>query len=208
MGDPRKTRAKSKGPTHPWNKQRIDEEKILVRDYGLKNKTEIWKAQSELKRITTQAKKLIRDKKLDQSKLETTQLLNRLQRLGLIAKGTPVEDVLALTVKDILDRRLQSVVYRAGLSGTTKQSRQMIVHGHVFVNGKKIDVPSYLVGVEDTLEYNPKSGFNDEANAEIVKMTKKVRGESAPEQTKEEKPAEESKVEEKPAEKKAEEEKK
>jgi small subunit ribosomal protein S4 len=173
MGDPRKNRKQSKGPIHPWNKTRIDAEKILTREFGLKNKQEIWKANAQLKRITSQAKKLIRDRKLEQAQKETNQLLERLNRLGLIEKETPIEDVLALEVTDILERRLQSIVLKNKLASTTKQARQMISHGHVFVNGKKVDVPSYLVDSSDKITYNTKSEFNSAEHAEIIKLKKK-----------------------------------
>jgi len=173
MGDPRKHRKKSSGPAHPWNRARIGEEKVLVREFGLKNKAELWAAQSQLKRITAQAKNLIRDKKLPQAQKETNQLLKRLNKLSLITEGTPVEDVLALNVRDILERRLQSVVFKNKFAGTIKQARQLVVHGHVFVNGKKLDVPSYIVTVEDDITYSPKSSFNADSHAEVVKMRKK-----------------------------------
>lgn len=176
MGDPRKHRKKTKGPTHPWNKTLIDTEKVLVKDYGLKNKKEVWGAQSDLKKITAQAKKLIRDKKLPQAQKETIQLLKRLNKLGLVIEGTPVEDVLALGIKDLLDKRLQSVVYQNKLAGTVKQARQMIVHGHVLVNGRKVDIPSYTVFASDEISYNPKSQFCDEGHVEIVKMRSKEKG--------------------------------
>ena len=62
MGDPRKTRRKYKGPGHPWERWRIEEERVIKKDYGLKNKREIWKANSELRRLNAQSKKLIRER--------------------------------------------------------------------------------------------------------------------------------------------------
>ena len=174
MGDPRKHRKKSKGPTHPWNRERIKDEKVLLREYGLKNKSEIWNAQSELKRITAQAKRLIRDKSLEQAQKETVQLLRRLVKMGVVAEGTPIEDVLALDVKDILERRLQSIVLRQGFTGTIKQARQLIVHGHVFVNSRKVNVPSFSVSTEDKVEFSTKSKFADPEHPEMVKKVKKL----------------------------------
>ena len=49
----------------------------------------------------------------------------------------------------------------------------MISHGHVFVNGKKVDVPSYLVDSSDKITYNTKSEFNSAEHAEIIKLKKK-----------------------------------
>lgn len=52
----------------------------------------------------------------------------------------------------LLERRLDNAVYRAGLADTRAQARQLVVHGHVQVNGKKVDRPSYSVDVNDSIE--------------------------------------------------------
>ena len=173
MGAPKKAKKIIQKPSHPWNRQRIAEERILTKQYGLHNKQEIYKAQSYLKRITSQAKLLIGNKNLEQAQKETNQLLKRLNKLGLITEGTPIEDVLALDLKDILDRRLQTVVFQNKLASTVKQARQMIVHGHIFVNGKKIDIPSYIVLANEAIIYNPNSQFNDEEHPEVLKRKKR-----------------------------------
>lgn len=51
----------------------------------------------------------------------------------------------------ILESRLDNVVYRLGFAKTRKQARQMVNHGHISVNGKKVDIPSYLVKVGDVI---------------------------------------------------------
>ena len=58
MGDPRRLKPKYSGPRHPWQSARIEEEKKLKSEFGLKNKEEIWKASSKLKGFANQAKKL------------------------------------------------------------------------------------------------------------------------------------------------------
>ncbi len=57
----------------------------------------------------------------------------------------------------ILERRLDNLVYRLGLASSIRQARQMVVHGHILVNGKKVDRPSYLVEIGDTIELKEKS---------------------------------------------------
>ncbi len=57
----------------------------------------------------------------------------------------------------ILESRLDNVVYRAGLAGTRRQARQLVVHGHFLVNGKKVNVPSYRVSAYDVIDIKPKS---------------------------------------------------
>ena len=59
MGDPKKHRAKYTGPPHPWQKDRLDAERILIKEHGLKNKKEIWKMQSKLRNFLTQTKQLV-----------------------------------------------------------------------------------------------------------------------------------------------------
>ena len=64
-------------------------------------------------------------------------------RLGFLGQEAKLEDVLDLTTEDVLRRRLQTMVHQKGLANTAKESRIMVVHGHIALNGKKIDAPSY-----------------------------------------------------------------
>ena len=148
MGDPRRLGKKYAGPRHPWQSERIVEERALMIAYGLNAKNELWKASSKLKSFASQAKKLIALQTV-QAERETKQLLERLASLGLLSKGAKLDDVLALTLKDVLDRRLQTVVVKRGLARTQRQSRQFIIHQHIMVGSKALSVPSYLVPVEE-----------------------------------------------------------
>lgn len=56
-----------------------------------------------------------------------------------------------------IERRLDNVVYRLGLAMTRREARQAVSHGHFTVNGKKVDIPSYLVKVGDVIEVREKS---------------------------------------------------
>lgn len=56
-----------------------------------------------------------------------------------------------------LESRLDNVVYRAGLARTRRAARQLVVHGHFLVNGKKVNVPSYKVSPHDVIDVRPKS---------------------------------------------------
>ena len=136
MGDPRKKRRKYSTPKHPWQSERLEKEKILLENYALKNKKEIWKMQAVLKKYTGQAKKLV-SLKTEQGKKEKEQMINKLFRLGLVKKDADIDDVLGLTIENILDRRLQTLVYKRNMVNTPKQARQFVVHGHVFINDKK-----------------------------------------------------------------------
>ena len=57
----------------------------------------------------------------------------------------------------ILESRLDNVIYRSGLASTRRQARQLVVHGHFLVNGKKVNVPSYRVSAYDVIDVKPKS---------------------------------------------------
>ena len=148
MGDPRKPRKKYETPRHPWQSSRIEAEKILSKDYGLKNKKEIWKARALLRKFTNQAKKLSNIKTLHYQR-EKEQLLVKLSKLNLVKENAELEEVLGLTVNNILDRRLQTIVFKKGLAKTADQARQFITHGHIKVKDQRVDIPSYLVKLEE-----------------------------------------------------------
>ena len=57
----------------------------------------------------------------------------------------------------ILESRLDNVIYRMGFAKTRQQARQMVSHGHITVNGKKVDIPSYLVKVGDVISVKEES---------------------------------------------------
>ena len=105
MGDIKKVRRKYTGPSHPWQRDRIDREKITLKEYGFKNHTEIWKMISKLKNFKTQVKELA-TKSPTQRVLEEKQLLDRLFRLGLLNKDSTKEKVLDLTNEDFRFIRL------------------------------------------------------------------------------------------------------
>jgi len=173
MGDPRRVRKKFSGPTHPWQKERIDEEKGLLKEYGLKNKTEIWKVTSNLRNFKIQIKRIIK-LKTKQSEKEKIQLLNKLIKLGLLQENTEIEGVLRLGVKDILERRLQSVVFRKGLARSMQQARQFITHQHIMVNNKKITAPGFLVpkALENSIAFAASSSLVSPDHPERVQEKK------------------------------------
>lgn len=153
MGDPKRKRKKYHRPSHPWQKERIEEEREISKEYGLKNKREIWKANSLLRNFKNQVKGLIAATS-QQAEKEKNQLLRKLQNMGLIKRASRLDDILGLTLKDIMNRRIQTVVYKKGLAGTIRQARQFIVHKHVKVGDKKISSPSHIVlkNEEDKIE--------------------------------------------------------
>lgn len=148
MGDPRKIKKKYSKPRHPWQADRIEEEKAILRDYGLRNKREIWRTEALLRGFRRQARRLLA-LKTEQAKKEEKQLLNRLNRLNLLKGDATLDDVLALKITDILERRLQTLVCRKGSARTMNQARQFIVHGHITVSGEKVTAPNFLVKADE-----------------------------------------------------------
>ena len=162
MGDPKIIKKKFTAPPHPWQKSRIDEEKALMKEFGLKNKKEVWKMASRAKNFSNQAKRLTASEG-EQSQMEEQQLLAKLSRLGLLPGGSNVEDVLGLTVKDVLERRLQTIVFKKGLAKSIGQARQFITHQHIMIGEKIITSPSYIVDAaeETNVAFVQKSALAD-----------------------------------------------
>ncbi len=148
MGDPRRFKNKYAGPGHPWQRARMEEERVIVREFGLKTKRELWKINSKVKSFSQQAKRLIA-LRTPQAELEKKQLLSRVASYGLLPADSKLDDILALNVKDLLNRRLQTLVFKKGLARTPTQARQFIVHEHIMVGKKKVSAPSYLVPVAE-----------------------------------------------------------
>jgi small subunit ribosomal protein S4 len=166
MGDPKFSRKTYDTPSHPWQGERIKAELEVVRAFGLKNKTEVWKAQTILRNLRNQSRDLqARLRTGDaQAKIEADALLAKCGRLGYLPADATLNDILTLTNEDVLSRRLQTIVFEKGFANTIKQARQMIAHGHIFMNGHKVTVPGYIVtrAEESSIEYNPASPYTDD----------------------------------------------
>jgi small subunit ribosomal protein S4 len=157
-------------PNHPYQGERIAEEAGFVGTYGLKNKEELWRAESELRQYRREARDLIGSAGGDvgAAEREGRQFLEKLRRIGVLGDESSLDDVLALDVTDILERRLQTQVYRKGYANTTEQARQFITHGHITIEGRRVRVPSYTVRVteESTINFDSASPLTDELHPE------------------------------------------
>ena len=128
-------------PKRPFDKLRIEEEAEIKKQFGLKNKKEIWKAEANIKLIRGKAKKLISSGADEQQALFT-----KLKKIGL--KVNSISDVLSLNKEDYLKRRLQTIVVAKKIASTPKSARQLITHKKILVKGHVVDSPSYIVPVE------------------------------------------------------------
>ena len=133
-------------PNEGWSEERIEREEELSEEYGLKNKKEIYKAQSQLRSFRREARKLVAEE--DDSEA-VQEIKKRAHDLGLVKANADLEDLFTLNVTDFLDRRLQTAVNRRGYADTANEARQMVVHGHVYVDGQRVNVPSYLLTKEE-----------------------------------------------------------
>ncbi|SFS55194.1 30S ribosomal protein S4 [Halostagnicola kamekurae] len=156
-------------PNHPYQGERIASEHSLLDRYGLTNKEELWRAQSQLRSYRREARDLLAQSQ-DEAAVarRTEEFLGRLARVGYLDEADELGDVLSLEIEDVLERRLQTIVYRNGLANTPQQARQFISHGHVVVGDRRHTIPSYVVDVdeEDDVEFDENSPLADELHPE------------------------------------------
>jgi len=153
MGDPKKRRKAYQTPRKSFQKERIEKERTSKKEYGLKNTRELYRAESTIRGKRANARKLLA-LPLEQRIKREKELLNALKKIGILRGSPTLEDVLTLTSEALLERRLQTVVWRKGLANTSKQARQFIVHGHIAIDGKKVDKPSYIVSEDEEGKIN------------------------------------------------------
>ena len=144
MGDPRKPRKAYQTPRHPWRKEQLEAELHLLGEYGLRDKHELRRHETMLSQIRGIARSLLGATEEQKSQIESD-YLKRLARLGILPESASVDNILDLSVKDLMERRLQTIVFRSGLANSIHQSRQFVSHGHVSIAGQIVSVPSYMV---------------------------------------------------------------
>jgi len=144
MGDPKKQRRKFETPRFPWRTDTLQMELTMIGQYGLRNKRELWRHKTMLSRFREIARSLLGMPTEERKRLED-QLINRLHRIGILPETAKLDDVLDLRVEDLLERRLQTVIFRNGLARSPYQARQLIVHGHIAIGERRVSSPSYLV---------------------------------------------------------------
>jgi small subunit ribosomal protein S4 len=158
MGDTKKQRKKYETPRFPWRTDVLQAELKMLGQYGLRNKRELWRHETMVSKFRGTARSIFAMPTEEGEKLKT-QLLNRLNRLGILPENAALDDVLDMAIEDILQRRLQSLVFQKGLAKSIYQARQLISHGHITIEGKKVTSPSYLVlrDEEAHVDYAPTS---------------------------------------------------
>lgn len=138
MGDIKRKRKMFSRPKKLFDRARMDEENILVKRYGLKNKREIWKVKTIVSKLRRRAKSLI-----GKDMTEQQAFFGKLNKIGISAMD--ISDVLALTEESLFERRLQTFVFKKKLANSVKMARQLIVHKNVLVDGDVVNIPSFVV---------------------------------------------------------------
>ncbi|CAI5536067.1 unnamed protein product, partial [Closterium sp. Naga37s-1] len=139
-----------KRPRRPFEKERLDAELKLLGEYGLRCKRELWRVQYVLSRIRKNARELLTlDEKSTRRIFEGEALLRRMHRYGLLEESqNKLDYVLALTVENFLERRLQTLVFKTGLAKSIHHARVLIRQRHIRVGKQIVNIPSFLVRLE------------------------------------------------------------
>ena len=158
MGDPKYPRKVWRKPKRPLNYELKMDELQTLGTFGLRTKRELWKAHTELSRVRQQARSLLALTQKVRDEKEPI-LLKSLSRIGLISTEATLDDVLNLKPTDLLARRLQTIVSNKLGFKTPYQARQAVIHGHIMVGDRKVNIPSYTVTVEeeDNVHFSPES---------------------------------------------------
>jgi small subunit ribosomal protein S4 len=144
MGDPKKQRKTYETPRHPWRRDQLEVELRLMGEYGLRNKRELWRYKTMLSEVRGIARSLLGTAEAERARIER-EYLSKLSRIGVLSESASIDEVLDLEIRDLLERRLQTMVFRRGLAKTLHQARQLVSHGHISVAGKIVSVPGYMV---------------------------------------------------------------
>jgi len=183
MGDPKYPRKVWRKPKRPLNYELKMDELQTLGTFGLRTKRELWKAHTELSRVRQQARSLLALTQEARAEKEPI-LLKSLSRIGLVAENASLDDVLNLKPTDLLARRLQTIVSKKLGFKTPYQARQAVIHGHIMVGDRKVDIPSYTVTVaeEDSVHFSPESKIPEmleKTKAEAPKVEVPAEGEEA-----------------------------
>ncbi len=148
MGAPKRIRKKYETPSKMWDSARIQREHELKAKYGLRNLRELWILSSELRRIKQNVRSVLSGKS---SEATGKDIIARLSRYSIVKSDSTPDDLLVVDVEALLERRLQTIVLRKGLAKTSRQARQLIAHGLISINGRRVTSPGHLVLASEEL---------------------------------------------------------
>jgi len=154
MGDPKKKHKRYTTPKRPYDFANLEEELKLIGAYSLRNKRELWSHRTKLSTLRRRARHMLSMDPIARADTEK-EMIMKLSGLGLVGERANLDDILELSIQDLMERRLQTFIFRKGMAKSLFQARQLITHGHIAISGRKVKAPSYMVTVEDeaTLNY-------------------------------------------------------
>ncbi|MGN0005955.1 MAG: 30S ribosomal protein S4 [Candidatus Gastranaerophilaceae bacterium] len=106
----------------------------------------------------------------EKQKIRLTYLVSEKQFVRYYKNAARKTGVTGTILLQMLESRLDNILFRAGFAITRKQARQIVNHGHVLVNGKKVDIPSYLVKPQDVITVKQKSSEFVKNVSEMIDM--------------------------------------
>ena len=162
-----------KTPRRPYEKERLDAELKLVGEYGLRCKREIWRVQYALAKLRKAARTLLTlDPKDPKRIFEGAALLRRMSRYGLLADDElDLDSILQLTTQKLLERRLQTKVYKQGLAKSIHHARVLIRQRHIRVGNQLVNVPSFNVRTssEKHIDFSTNSPYGQGPPGRVAK---------------------------------------
>merc|ERR1719247_3434445 len=170
----------SKRPRRSYDKPRLDKELQMIGTYGLKTKREIWRVGLILSKVRAVARRLLTLEERDPERIFQGQaLMRRMIRYGILDEDKQRLDyVLELKVENVMERRLQTLVFKRGLAKSIHHARVLIKQKHIRVGRQIVDIPSFMVRVESQphIEFSLTSPFGGGRAGRVKRKSQKSNG--------------------------------
>merc|ERR1719352_1867836 len=170
----------TKSPRRAYDKERLDKELQMIGTYGLKTNREIWRVGLILSKVRAVARRLLTLEERDPERIFQGQaLMRRMIRYGILDEDKQRLDyVLELKVENVMERRLQTLVFKRGLAKSIHHARVLIRQRHIRVGRQIVNVPSFMVRVESQphIEFATNSPFGGGRPGRVKRKNAAARG--------------------------------